>query len=123
MTSRKPHVIIIGGGIAGPALSLFLKKAGISSAVYEAYPYKEGVGGGLNIAPNGMNVLAGLGLVERVQARGTVALENCFRSESGRILARSDYGSKKYGQPSVSLVRTDLYEILAEEMQRHPRRV
>jgi 2-polyprenyl-6-methoxyphenol hydroxylase-like FAD-dependent oxidoreductase len=54
--------LIIGGGIAGRALSLFLKKAGISSTVYEAYPYTQGVGGGLNLAPNGMNVLDELGL-------------------------------------------------------------
>jgi len=85
--------------------------------VYEAYPYTEGVGGGLNLAPNGMNVLDALGLTKRVTTRGTVALENCFRSESGRILARYDNGSKKYGPPSVSLVRADLYQVLAEQMQ------
>ena len=54
---KKTHVLIIGSGTAGPALSLFLKKAGISCAVYEAYPYTEGLGGGLSLAPNGMNVL------------------------------------------------------------------
>jgi 2-polyprenyl-6-methoxyphenol hydroxylase-like FAD-dependent oxidoreductase len=43
--------LIIGSGIAGRALSLFLKKVGISSTVYEAYPYMQGVGGGLNSRP------------------------------------------------------------------------
>src|SRR4030088_2493742 len=112
------HALIIGGGIAGPALALFLKKAGISSAVYEGYPYTEGVGGGLRLAPNGMNVLDELGLAETVKARGTVALENCFRSETGRVLARINNGSKKYGQPAVSLRRADVHEVLAQEMQR-----
>jgi 2-polyprenyl-6-methoxyphenol hydroxylase-like FAD-dependent oxidoreductase len=112
------HALIIGGGIAGPALALFLKKAGISSAVYEGYPYTEGVGGGLSLAPNGMNVLDELGLAETVKARGTVALENCFRSETGRVLARINNGSKKYGQPAVSLRRADVHEVLAQEMQR-----
>lgn len=37
------HALIIAGGIAGPAMSLFLKKAGISSTVYEAYPYMQGI--------------------------------------------------------------------------------
>jgi 2-polyprenyl-6-methoxyphenol hydroxylase-like FAD-dependent oxidoreductase len=108
----------IGGGIAGPALSLFLKKAGISSMVYEVYPCTEGVGGGFNLAPNGMNMLDALGLAEKVKTRGCLALENCFRSDTARVLARYDNGSKKYGQPAVSLLRTDLYEILAEEMKR-----
>lgn len=118
MKQTQMHALIIGGGTAGPALSLFLKKAGISAAVYEAYPYTEGVGGGLSLAPNGMNVLDELGLAEKIKARGTVALENCFRSETGRVLARIDNGSKKYGQPSVALRRADLHEILAREMQR-----
>ena len=113
------HALIIGGGIAGPALSLFLKQAGISSAVYEAYPCTEGVGGGLSLAPNGMNVLQELGLAETVKSRGTVALEMCFRSETGRVLARINNGGKRYGQPAVALRRADLYEVLAQEMQRH----
>jgi 2-polyprenyl-6-methoxyphenol hydroxylase-like FAD-dependent oxidoreductase len=113
------HALIIGGGIAGPALSLFLKKAGISSTVYEAYPYMQGVGGGLNIAPNGMNVLDELGLAEKAKSRGTVTLESCFRSETGRVLARIDNGSKKYGQPPLNLRRTDLYEVIVQESQRH----
>ena len=111
--------LIIGSGIAGGALSLFLKKAGISSTVYEAYPNMQGVGGGLNLAPNLMNVLDELDLAEDVKARGTAALESCFRSESGRVLARIDNGSKKYGQPSLNLRRTDLYEVLVQESQRH----
>src|SRR3989442_10113768 len=113
------HALIIGGGTAGPALSLFLEKAGISSAVYEAHPYTEGVGGGLSLAPNGMNVLDELGLADKSKARGTVALEMCFRSETGRLLARIDSGSKKYGQPAVALRRADLHDVLVQEMQRH----
>jgi 2-polyprenyl-6-methoxyphenol hydroxylase-like FAD-dependent oxidoreductase len=113
------HALIVGGGIAGPALSLFLKKVGISSTVYEAYPFMQGVGGGLNIAPNGMNVVDDLGLAEELKARGTAALESCFRSETGRVLARIDNGGKKYGQPPVNLHRTDLHEILVQESQRH----
>ena len=38
--------IVIGGGIAGPAAALALRKAGIEAIVYEAYPSTaEGVGG------------------------------------------------------------------------------
>lgn len=65
-----------------------------------------------------MNVLAELGLAEKVKARGMLALEMHFRSETGRVLARIDKGSKKHGQPSVGLRRADLHEILALEMQR-----
>ena len=111
----KGHVLIIGGGIGGNSLALFLKKAGITSTVYEAYAYKDAVGGGLGLAPNGMNVLAALGLAETVQERGTLNVENCFYNERGRILARYKNGTvKQYGQPGVSLTRASLHDILTE---------
>ena len=34
----RPHVLIIGGGIAGSAAALFLHRAGVGSTVYEAHP-------------------------------------------------------------------------------------
>jgi 2-polyprenyl-6-methoxyphenol hydroxylase-like FAD-dependent oxidoreductase len=70
----KFHVLIIGGGVAGPALALFLKKARISSAVYEAYGPGGEIGGGLGLAPNGMNVLAVLGLADTLTRRVTSSL-------------------------------------------------
>jgi 2-polyprenyl-6-methoxyphenol hydroxylase-like FAD-dependent oxidoreductase len=122
-TGRAMHisnstVLIIGGGIAGPALALFLQKAGISCAVYEAYPYLEGVGGGFNIAPNGMHVLAALGLSSTLVAQGTCALESIFRNAKGRVLARIKYGDPEtYGAPALSMSRATLYETLAHEMR------
>jgi 2-polyprenyl-6-methoxyphenol hydroxylase-like FAD-dependent oxidoreductase len=110
-------VIIIGGGIGGSALGLFLHKVGIPCVIYEAYAYKEGVGGGLGLAPNGLNVLAALGLAEKVKSRGSVARDSYFYSEAGRVLARYKT-TLKYGQPAISIMRTALYEILAEEINR-----
>jgi 2-polyprenyl-6-methoxyphenol hydroxylase-like FAD-dependent oxidoreductase len=109
--------LIIGGGIGGLALALFLRKAGIACAVYEAFPDKEGVGGGLNLAPNGMNVLAALGLAEKTIACGSAAAEICFRNERGRVLARFRNGSvEKYRQPSASMMRSALHEVLKDEL-------
>jgi 2-polyprenyl-6-methoxyphenol hydroxylase-like FAD-dependent oxidoreductase len=33
-----PRAIVIGGGIAGPAVSLFLRRGGIEPQIFEAYP-------------------------------------------------------------------------------------
>jgi 2-polyprenyl-6-methoxyphenol hydroxylase-like FAD-dependent oxidoreductase len=118
MTSTAPRVLIIGGGIAGPALALFLKKANIDCLLFETHTRAEGVGGGFCLAPNGMNVLAELGLVEKVAARGSQALENVFRNDRGRVLARWSNGDPRtYGQAAVCLSRSALYEVLASEMQ------
>ena len=57
--------LIIGGGIAGPVAGMALQKAGIQATVYEAYERAaDGVGGGLSIAPNGLNALGVLGAKE-----------------------------------------------------------
>ena len=114
---RKPHCLIIGGGVRGPALALFLHKAGISSSVFEAYPEHNKVGGGLALAPNGMNVLAELGLAEKLLQRGSLAMTNIFLDERGNQLARFGNGGYRYGQPAASFMRHDLNALLREEME------
>jgi 2-polyprenyl-6-methoxyphenol hydroxylase-like FAD-dependent oxidoreductase len=117
--SQAMHVIIVGGGIAGQALALFLKKINIAATIYEAYPYMEGVGGGFNIASNGMNVLAALGVADKVIAHGTPVLRSNFRNGQGKLLAGiKNTDLQNYGQQSVSLSRPTLYKILSEEMKR-----
>ena len=58
MTRRPRKALIIGAGIAGPVAAIFLKEAGYEAALYEGWSHSTGVGGGLQIAPNGMHVLA-----------------------------------------------------------------
>ena len=82
------NVLVAGGGIAGPAFALFLRRAGIAATLFEARDDRDDIGGGLSLAPNGMNVLDALGLADTAQTLGTVARENRFRSERGRVLAR-----------------------------------
>ncbi len=119
MSQATPRVLIAGGGIGGPALALFLHKAGIPSVVYEAYPRAEGIGGGLNLAPNGMQVLAALGLAETIIRRGTIARTSIFVDERGKPLGRLLYGDpNRYGQPAVSMTRAALAETLADELDR-----
>jgi 2-polyprenyl-6-methoxyphenol hydroxylase-like FAD-dependent oxidoreductase len=59
------QVLIIGGGIAGPAAAIALAKAGISSEIYEAYPADAAVsasaGAFLTITANGQDALRAVG--------------------------------------------------------------
>src|SRR5438093_11361007 len=62
-TLENERVLIAGGGVAGPALGIALRHAGIDSVVYEASPVPRDEGGAfLNLAPNGLNALRALGL-------------------------------------------------------------
>lgn len=119
MQSKTLHALIIGGGVAGPALALFLKKAGISSALFEAYPTVEGAGGGLALAPNGMRVLAALGLARIVKAKGSIITEFAFRNASGALLASYPTADpKRFGEPMTAMSRAALSEALAAKMVR-----
>jgi len=113
----KVRVLIVGGGIAGQALALFLNKAGLTGAIFEARGPSHGVGGGLGLAPNGMNVVAALGLAEKLKARASIAPVSYFRDERGRLLARLSNDGAKYGEPQISLMRSDLHALLSEEVR------
>ena len=113
MTERARKALIIGAGIAGPVAAIFMKQAGIDAAVYEAWPYSTGIGGGLQIAPNGMQVLAELGLTDEIIRRGSVAESFDFYSQSGQRLGSVNRNMReRFGQPAVNLCRATLNEIL-----------
>ena len=114
--TRRPKALIIGGGIAGPVAAIFLKQAGIDAAVFEAWPYSTGIGGGLQIAPNGMHVLAEIGLASEMIQRGSIAESFDFCSQSGRQLASINRNMKqRFGQPAVNMCRATLNEVLVNK--------
>jgi 2-polyprenyl-6-methoxyphenol hydroxylase-like FAD-dependent oxidoreductase len=116
MTQRPRKALIIGAGIAGPVTAMFMKRAGIDAAVYEAWPYSTGIGGGLQIAPNGMHVLAELGLADELIARGSVAESFDFYSQAGRKLGSINRNMKeRFGQPALNLSRATLNESLVDK--------
>src|SRR5947199_4836059 len=72
MQNIQNHVkkaLIIGSGIAGPALALFLTRAGIDTEIYEAREAPEGYA--LSLSCNGVAVLAELGLDRAAFAEGS----------------------------------------------------
>jgi 2-polyprenyl-6-methoxyphenol hydroxylase-like FAD-dependent oxidoreductase len=72
-----------------------------------------GIGGGLQIAPNGMHVMAELGLAEELIGRGSVADSFDFYSQAGRKLGSVNRDmQKRFGQPAVNVCRAALNEIL-----------
>ena len=103
--SLGPRVLVIRDGIAGPALALFLQKAGISCALYEAHQFVEGVGGGRALAPNGMKVLAALGIADHLRERATTISTYAFRNGRGTLLAHARIDPAVNRQPMVAMSR------------------
>src|SRR3954471_9014771 len=117
--SRRPKALIIGGGIAGPVTAFSIKKAGIDSELFEAWPYSTGIGGGLQIAPNGMHVLAEIGLADEMIRRGSIADAFEFYSQSGTKLGSINRNmQQRFGQPAVNMCRATLNEAILATARR-----
>ncbi|MGH3656771.1 MAG: FAD-dependent monooxygenase [Micromonosporaceae bacterium] len=116
MTSVRT-ALVIGGGIAGPATAMALKKAGIDATVYEAYDSTaDGLGGALSIAPNGLAALEIIGAAQRVRDAGVRTDRMVIQSHTGRRLATF---STLPGVPTTYTVnRSDLYRALLDEAKR-----
>jgi 2-polyprenyl-6-methoxyphenol hydroxylase-like FAD-dependent oxidoreductase len=116
MTTRARKALIIGAGIAGPVTAILLRKAGIDAQLFEAWPYSTGIGGGLQIAPNGMHVLAEIGLADELIRRGSIAESFDFYSQSGRRLGSINRHMKeRFGQPAVNMCRATLNETILDK--------
>jgi 2-polyprenyl-6-methoxyphenol hydroxylase-like FAD-dependent oxidoreductase len=122
-----PHAIIIGAGIAGCALALLLKRAGIESTLYEAYTRDQawqGIGGGLQIASNGMSVLAELGLAHKLSTCGVVGSEFAFHNQHGKLLVAVPLDPhKELDQPAVLMTRAAIHEVLMEAVEQEGIRI
>lgn len=113
MVTRSPKALIIGGGIAGPVAAILLKKVGIEATVFEAWPRSTGIGGGLQIAPNGMHVLAQAGLADEMTRRGSICDSIEFFSQPGvRLGAVNREMTERFGSPAVNMRRSALNEAI-----------
>ena len=113
--------VIIGGGIGGPVLAMWLQRVGIRAVVAEARESSSiGEGAFLGVAPNGMNVLAQLGIAEAVLARGHVCTSFQFANSKGRNIGSIDrsHDRESFGWPMTMIRRSELHELLATEAQR-----
>jgi 2-polyprenyl-6-methoxyphenol hydroxylase-like FAD-dependent oxidoreductase len=116
MAKQSRKALIIGAGIAGPVTALFLKRIGYEAAVYEGWSYSAGIGGGLQIAPNGMHVLAELGLACDIISGGEISESFDFYSRKGKRLASIHQNMQaRFGQPAVNMRRAMLNEMLVDK--------
>ncbi|KAF0706002.1 hypothetical protein As57867_006834, partial [Aphanomyces stellatus] len=77
--SHMQRILVIGGGIGGCVVALALKQKGFDPIVYDKFDLPQqdappvtfgNMGGGLSFMSNGLCVLQGLGLLDKVRALG-----------------------------------------------------
>src|SRR5437773_4309026 len=67
MVQRKPCIAIVGAGMGGLAVAATLRGVGINVEVFEQAHQFTRIGAGIQMMPNSMKVLRGIGVEERLR--------------------------------------------------------
>jgi FAD-dependent urate hydroxylase len=120
MTAAKT-ALVIGCGIAGPTVAMALKKAGVEARIYEAYTPDANtarVGGGFNIATNGLDALAAIDALGVTQG-GVPADRYSMYNSAGKLLGTVATGLPMAdGRTTMFFKRAHLFQTLVDEATR-----
>lgn len=107
------RAVVIGAGIGGLAVARALALRGADVTLLEQAPEITEVGAGLQISPNGMAVLRGLGLDQGLIASAVRARAVCLHNHHGAPVVRLDLA--RLPDSSYYFVhRPDLIDLLAQ---------
>ena len=112
--------LIIGCGVAGPVVTMYLQRAGIEAEIYEARAESTDYGGSfLNMACNGLGVLKALKLDEQVADQGSPIPRLVIWNGKGRRLGEVRNGARaEVGAPGINILRSRLHQVLREGAER-----
>ena len=116
MADATPAIAIVGAGIAGLTAAATLRRIGLKVDIYEQAPAFAWIGAGLQLNPNAMKAMRGLGLEARIRSVG-FAPEVGYNREwnTGEITYLHPMGDKieqRFGAPDISLHRAELHAAL-----------
>jgi salicylate hydroxylase len=108
---------ISGGGVGGLAAAIALRAAGHDVEVFEQATSYNRVGADINLTPNAVRALDGLGVVPTLKetaARPTHRISRMWDTgEETSRLEMADTAERKYGAPQLTIHRADLLTALA----------
>ncbi|MCO5397935.1 FAD-dependent monooxygenase [Ralstonia soli] len=118
MTSLK--IGINGAGIGGLAAAIALRKLGLDATVYEQASRFARVGADINLTPNAVRALDGLGVGDALRetaARPTHRISRTWDTgEETSRLPMSDDAELRYGAPQLTMHRADLMRGLEDAL-------
>ncbi|MFP7223910.1 NAD(P)/FAD-dependent oxidoreductase [Priestia filamentosa] len=112
--NKGKHVLIVGGGISGLALALFLKKANIHSTIFEKRDSNSEQGAGFFLFPNGVRVLKEL-ISEQELLENSIIVESLhlFNKENKELSVK--YENHYNNIPLVNISRHHLLRLLLKK--------
>src|SRR4051794_18981792 len=107
------RIAIVGAGIGGLATAGALFRAGYDVHVYEQASRFARIGAGIQMMPNAMKVLRGLGLEERLAQLAFAPRSHLNREwDSGAIRNELPMPPERFGAPYLCMHRAELHSAL-----------
>lgn len=112
------NIGIIGGGVGGLAAGIVLHKSGHKVTIFEQASNFSRVGADINLTPNVVKALDGLGVGQAIRKLGAMPTYRISRewntgNETSR-LGMSKEAETRYGAPQVTIHRADIISALSE---------
>src|SRR5215471_16479300 len=122
MPSRKPKVLIVGGGIGGLTTALALKLRGIDALLFEQAPAFREVGAGIQLSCNATRILTALGVKEALARIAVYPEGRDYRAwDTGERLFWTPLGTRAetaFGAPYYHAHRAELLGVLLDALGR-----
>src|ERR1700686_4734581 len=114
MGAAKLLIAIVGAGMGGMAAAANLSRTGFHVRLYEQAPRFARIGAGIQMMPNSMKVLRGIGVEERLRGVAFAPYSHLNRVwDSGEVPRELPMPESLYGAPYLCMHRADLHEALA----------
>ncbi|CAG67876.1 salicylate hydroxylase [Acinetobacter baylyi] len=112
-------IAIIGGGVGGLAAGIALRRSGHAVSIFEQASSFSRVGADINLTPNVVRAIDGLGAGEAIRQSGAMPTYRISRDwdtglETSRLGMSKD-AEQRYGAPQVTIHRADIVQALADQ--------
>jgi 2-polyprenyl-6-methoxyphenol hydroxylase-like FAD-dependent oxidoreductase len=111
--NNKLSIAVVGAGMGGLAVAATLRQAGFAVEVYEQAQRFRRIGAGIQMMPNSMKVLRGIGVEDRLRAIAFAPYSHLNRDGyTGEMTRELPMPESLYGAPYLCMHRADLHDAL-----------
>jgi 2-polyprenyl-6-methoxyphenol hydroxylase-like FAD-dependent oxidoreductase len=114
MGAAKLSIAIVGAGMGGMTAAATLSRIGFDVRLYEQATRFERIGAGIQMMPNSMKVLRGIGVEERLRQTAFEPYSHLNREwDTGRVKRELPMPESLFGAPYLCMHRADLHQALS----------
>jgi salicylate hydroxylase/6-hydroxynicotinate 3-monooxygenase len=114
MRSKKLSIAVVGAGMGGLAVAATLRRVGCDVQVYEQASRFARIGAGIQMMPNSMKVLRGIGIDERLRQTSFAPYSHLNRiGDTGEVTRELPMPESLYDAPYLCMHRAELHDALA----------